>query len=298
MRILVTGASGRLGSYVVEELKSRAYHVVAWSNTATGRRSGVPLVRVDLADGAAVAAEIDEANPDVVIHAAGVSSAEAAHRDPARCRAVIVDGTRLIADWTARNSRRLIFTSTDLVFDGQKGWYREEDPVTPILDYGRAKRAAESFVVANSGGLVTRISLLYGPTRPGREGFFDRAIACLRAGTVQTFFSDEYRTPIDYLAASRVLARFVESPYTGVVHVGGRERLSRYELMRRSAAALGIDPALVRPNLRADVPSTEARPADASLDTSRLRALIPDLDWPGIEEVLLQMIRIQAVGRS
>ena len=164
--------------------------------------------------------------------------------------------------------------------------------------YGRTKHAAEGFVLASSGGLVARISLLYGPTRIEREGFFDRAMACLRAGTPQGFFADEFRTPIDYVTVSRVLARLVELPYSGVVHVGGRERLSRYDLMRRSAAVSGVDPSLVRPNLRADVPSTEARPADVSLDTSRLRALIPDLDWPGIEDGLRQMIRIQAVGRS
>ena len=103
-------------------------------------------------------------------------------------------------------------------------------------------------------------------------------MACLRAGTPQTFFTDEFRTPIDYVTASRragAARRVTVRPE--LVHVGGRERLSRYDLMRRSAAVLGIDPSLVRPNLRADVPSTEARPADVSLDTSRLRALTPGL---------------------
>jgi dTDP-4-dehydrorhamnose reductase len=295
MRILVTGASGRLGLYVLEELVRGPLEVVAWSNTATGTPVGVPLVPVELDDNAAVAARLDEADPDVVIHAAAISSAEVAHRDPARCEAVNVGATRHLSEWTARNHRRLVFTSTDLVFDGQKGWYREDDQAVPTLDYGRTKRAAEDSVLANPDGLVVRISLVYGPSHPGREGFFDRAIASMRAGLCRAFFADEYRTPIDYVTVSRILARLVESPATGLLHVGGPERLSRYELMRRSAAALGIDPSLVRANLRADVPSTEARPADLSLDTSRLRNLLPDLDCPGIERGLAG---IQADDRS
>jgi dTDP-4-dehydrorhamnose reductase len=290
MRILVTGASGRLGSYLVDELVSGPHQLIAWSHTTTGRRGGVALFPLDLADGDAIARALETQNPDAVIHAAGISSAEAAHRDPARCQAVNVLGTQRIADWTAGNNRRLIFTSTDLVFDGLKGPYSEDDPVSPVLEYGRAKRAAEEIVLANAGGLVARISLLYGPSHPGREGFFDRAMACLQAGTPQTFFADEYRTPIDYVTASRVLARLAGTSATGLVHLGGRERVSRYNLMRRCAAAWRIDPSLVRPNVRADVPSTEARPADVSLDTTSLRALISDIDWPGIEDGLMQCL--------
>jgi dTDP-4-dehydrorhamnose reductase len=288
MRILVTGASGRLGSYLMDELRPAPHEVIAWSHTTSGRQGGLELHPLDLADSAAVAAGIEAANPDVVIHAGSISSADAAHRDPARCEAVIVSGTRCIADWTARKNRRLIFTSTDLVFDGRKGWYREDDPATPILDYGRAKRLAEEAVLACARGLVARIALVYGLAPGSRAGFFDRAMAGLRAGSPQTFFADEYRTPIDYVTAAHILVRLADTPATGLVHVGGRERLSRYELMRRSAAACGIDPSLVRPNLRADIPSSEPRPADVSLDGSRLQTLLPGLERPGIEDGLLQ----------
>lgn len=288
MRILVTGASGRLGSYLLQELATGPHEVIAWTHTATGRQGGLELHRLDLADSAAVAAGIEAANPDIVIHAGSISSADAAHRDPAGCEAVIVNATRGIADWTARNNRHLIFTSTDLVFDGRKGWYREDDPATPILDYGRAKHLAEQAVLACPRGLVTRISLIYGPALGSRAGLFDRAMAGLRSGIPQTFFVDEYRTPIDYVTAARVLVRLAETPAKGLVHVGGRERVSRYELMHRCTAACGIDPSLVRPNVQADVPSSEPRPADVSLDSSRLLALVPGLARPGIEDGLLQ----------
>ncbi len=241
---------------------------------------------MDLTDERGVAAALGDANPDLLIHAAAMSSAEAVHRDRDRGWAVNVAGTQLLADWAARHDRRVVFTSTDLVFDGSKSWNREDDPAEPILDYGRTKRAAEPFVLAIPRGLVSRISLLYGPTRSAREGFFDRAIAALRQGQPRTFFSDELRTPIDYRTASQILIRLALSELTGIIHVGGCERLSRFELMRRAAIALGIDPVLISPNRRADVRLAEPRPADTSLDTTCLCRLIPDLERPGIEAAL------------
>jgi dTDP-4-dehydrorhamnose reductase len=286
MRILVTGASGQLGSYLLDQLIPGSHEVVAWSGSTRGSRGGIPYKPVDLDDEGAVASGLQEANPDVLIHAAALSSAEAVHRDLGRGCAVNVAGTQLLARWAARNDRRMVFTSTDLVFDGSKSWNREDDPAEPILDYGRTKRAAEPLVLAIPRGLVARLSLLYGFACSPREGFFDRAMAAVRQGQPRTFFSDEFRTPVHYLTAARILIRLGLSEATGIVHLGGRERISRYELMRRAAIALGLDPSLIGSNRRADVPSAEARPADTSLDTSRLSELLPDFERPAVEAAL------------
>jgi dTDP-4-dehydrorhamnose reductase len=171
-----------------------------------------------------------------------------------------------------------------MVFDGSRWWYRETDVPRPILAYGRTKAAAESLVLAVPGGLVARISLLFGPSRIGREGFYDRALGALRAGQDQSFFEDEYRTPIDYATAARVLVALCGRDLAGIVHVAGRQRLSRHELMSRVAQALDLDASLVRPNRRADVALSEPRPEDLSLETSFLDDLFPDLDRPVVEE--------------
>ncbi len=233
MRVLITGASGRLGSYLLARLRDVPHQVIAWSGTALGEHMGFPLQPVELADHFAVAAAITEASPDVVIHAGGISQAEAVHADAERGRAVITDATQQLADWAARHNRRLIFTSTDLVFDGRGAWYRETDLASPVTEYGRAKLAAESCVLAAPKGLVARIALLYGPSLSGRPGFFDRAMARMQTGQPQAFFIDEFRTPLDYATAAGILVRLVDSPATGLLHVGGPERLSRYDLMRR-----------------------------------------------------------------
>ena len=283
MRIVVTGASGQLGSYLIDRLIERSHEIVAWSGRATETRGGVTLRPVELTDVGAVASALADANPDVVIHAAAVSSAEAARRDPQRSQAVNVEATQLLSKWAAAHDRRLVYTSTDLVFDGSKSWYREDDPAHPIVVYGQTKHAAERFVLDVPRGLVARLSLLYGPSRSGREGFFDRAMSALRAGMPQAFFTDEHRTPLDYATAAKALVQLAESDTAGTIHLGGPERLSRFELMSRAAAATGIDPSLVKPNRRADVPFVEPRPADLSLDSSQLHRLFSDLKCPRVE---------------
>jgi dTDP-4-dehydrorhamnose reductase len=286
MRIVVTGASGQLGSYLIDRLFERSHEIVAWSGRTTEARSGITLRPVELTDRGAVASALADAAPDVVIHAAAVSSADAAYRDPPRSHAVNVLATQVLSKWAATHDRRLVYTSTDLVFDGSKSWYREDDPAHPISVYGRTKHAAERFVLDVPRGLVARLSLLYGPSRSGRQGFFDRTMSALRAGTPQAFFTDEHRTPLDYVTAARALVRLAEAETLGTIHLGGPERLSRFELMSRAAAALGIDPTLVRPNRRADVPFAEPRPADLSLDSSRLTRLFNDLACPQVENAL------------
>ena len=181
-----------------------------------------------------------------MIHVAAMSSTEVARREPVLAEAVNVAGTRRLASWAASNDRRLLYTSTDFVFDGSKSWNTEDDPARPILEYGRTKRDAEPAVLVTPRGLVVRLSLLYGPSRSGREGYFDRAMATMRAGTPQSFFIDEFRTPLDYITASSILdpaGRKSES--TGLIHVGGPERLSRFDtLMQRAPPSVGVDSTL------------------------------------------------------
>jgi dTDP-4-dehydrorhamnose reductase len=286
MRIVVTGASGQLGAYLIDRLAAGPHEIDGWSRITAETRGGFRFRPVEMTDRDSVLAALVEFDPDAVIHAAAVSSADGVRRDPQRAQAVNVAATKLLSDWAAEHDRRLVFTSTDLVFDGEKSWYREDDPARPILAYGQTKHAAEEFVLAAPRGLVARLSLLYGPSRNGREGFFDRTLTALRQGTPQAFFSDEYRTPLDYATAATLLVRLTAMETRGIIHLGGPERLSRFELMSRAAAAAGLDPAVVKPNRRADVLSPEPRPADVSLDCSRLRDVCSDLVCPSVENAI------------
>lgn len=284
MRVVLTGASGQLGPYVASRLIAAGHDVRAWSGKQHGERAGLPLRPVDLAEFGQVEKALAADDPAAVIHCGAVSTADAARRDPDHARAVNVGATALIAEWCSQNGRKLVYTSTDLVFDGARSFYSEDHPTNPVLTYGLTKRDAEPAVRAVPGGLVARTSLMFGPSRSGGQTYLDRAADGLKRGAPQTYFEDEYRTPLDLDTAGEAIVRLAGSDASGTIHVAGAERMSRFELVRRFAVALGLDASLVRANRQADATFPEPRPADVSLDTTRLMAAIPDLIRPSVEE--------------
>jgi dTDP-4-dehydrorhamnose reductase len=247
---------------------------------------GVAFQPVELTAPDAVERALEHSDPAVVVHAAAVSRPDQVRRDPLRGWAVNHRATAQLARWCTQRGRRLIFTSTDLVFDGARGLYREDEAPSPAVEYGRTKAAAEADVLACPGGLVARVALLYGPAPNGNPSFFDTSVADLRAGRAVSFFEDEYRTPLDYPTAAAILAALAASDATGVVHVAGRERLSRLALMTRVAAAMNLDASQIGSNRLADARGAEPRPADVSLDSARLSRLVPHVVRPTVEEAV------------
>jgi dTDP-4-dehydrorhamnose reductase len=290
MRVLVTGASGQLGGYLVRRLLLKADEVTAWSRTTCSLATGVPLLPVDLTDTATLAAAYRRARPHIVLHAAALARVSDCYHDPERARCVNAEGTAALARLAAENGARLVHVSTDLVFDGDTGAYTENDPAVPLSVYGRTKLAAESAVLAYPYHVVARVSLLFGPSVVGRTSFFDEQVAALRAGRPVTLFVDEWRTAISLAAAANGLADLAFSDYSGLIHLGGPERLSRWEMGLRLATHLGADPNLVVPGCRNQARAPEPRPRDTSLDSSRWRHLFPKLPWTGYDDSLSQLL--------
>jgi dTDP-4-dehydrorhamnose reductase len=289
MRILLTGASGQLGGYLLRALVNDGVPVVAWSGAQTGRLFGVELQAVDLADAKQVASAFRSAAPTAVLHAGAIAAVTECRRNPERAHQVNTQATRVLAELAQQSGARILFVSTDLVFDGEKGWYREEDAPSPLSVYGRTKAAAESAILAVAQGLVVRVSLLFGPSIVGRPNFFDHQVAALRHGQAMTLFSDEWRTPISFVTAAQALLTLVRSNSVGILHLGGPERMSRLQMGQRLAAYLGVDPFAVLAEPRNAGSAADPRPRDTSLDASRWRELFPSQPWPSWQEALTQM---------
>lgn len=290
MRLLLTGASGQLGAYLLREALRRGCPIVAWSGRRPGELFGCPLRPVDLTDEDAVAAAFREARPDVVIHAAAMAGVADCHRDPARAEVINTRGSARIAELAEQSGARLVHVSTDMVFDGERGGYREEDAVAPLSKYGRTKAEAERVVLAHPRTVVVRVSLLFGPGVGERRTFFDEQVAALKEGRPLTLFHDEWRTPLSLLAAARGLLDIAESDVVGLLHMGGPERLSRLDMGRRLAAFLGLDPVGIVSASRLSAPAVEPRPRDLSLDSSKWRRLFPRSRGPDWDDDLREMM--------
>jgi dTDP-4-dehydrorhamnose reductase len=287
MRWLVTGATGLLGGYLLRELHAET--VVAWSGSQRTDVLGRPVVRVDLADPAAVESAFRAAAPDVVLHAAAVARVDECRREPDKARRINTEGSRLLAQLAAERGARLVFVSTDLVFDGEKGDCREEDTPHPLTAYGRTKADGEKAVFTFPLTAVARLSLLYGLCLTGRSSFFDRMAAALKDGRSITLFADEWRTPLDLTTAATALVELARSDVTGLLHIGGPERISRLEMGQQLAEVLSVTFDSIVSAGRNDAPGEEPRPADTSLDSSRWRGLFSRLPWPSYRHVLSRL---------
>ena len=275
-RVLVTGASGQLGSYLLRELRQRGLSAVAWSMRPNVELSGYRCQSVDLRKVDEVVTAFRAAKPDVVIHAGAMSGVGDCFRDPTHARQTNTTATRLLAEMTDRQPARFVFVSTDLVFKGEKSWYRETDCPAPLSVYGQSKASAERAVLDHRRHLVLRISLLYGPSINDRPSFFDQQIQALRRGTPCTLFADEWRSPLSLRTAARGLLIAAGSDVSGILHLGGPERMSRLEMGQRVARVLGRDDAHIKSASRDDVPAAEPRPRDTSLNSDRWYELLPD----------------------
>ncbi len=277
-RWLITGASGQLGGYVLRLLSGVTPQpkLLAWTHRHSIATPQMTAERIDLADKRAVQGSVAAFRPTVIVHLGAVTAVGEAHANPDLARRVNVDGTRFLLQAAEACGARLVYGSTDMVFDGTAAPYRETDPPRPLSDYGRSKLAAEQLVTGAERALVARLPLMYGLPLTDRPTTFATQLAALRAHQPLRLFVDEHRTPLWFEDAARALVALGRSGETGILHVAGPERLSRYDLLARCADLLGIENPAFEAVSRLDVAASEPRPADLSLCGARFVERFPD----------------------
>ena len=274
--LLVVGGSGYLGRSILDRAIAAGIEVHAThARTEPDRTPGVDWHHLDLRDDAAAVEQLLAAlAPAAVVNTAYVQGGE-------DLEAVTASGAEAVAWAAASIGARMVHISSDVVFDGRLGRpYEEDDPPTPITDYGRAKADAEAKVAAaHPGAALVRTSLLYGgpPGSGAAIGSHERLVLDVLAGRAQVaFFSDEMRCPaqVDDVGAAVVglaLGRPADGvdpvPLAGPVHLVGSERVSRLAFARAIAAAHGADPATLAAATAAD--RQPPRPLDLHLVSTR-----------------------------
>lgn len=206
----------------------------------------------------------------------GITDLDVCARDPSGAARVNVAGMeRLIGDLLDRGIAP-IFTSTDAVFDGERGGYREEDEPFPIIEYGRQKRAVERLVLERGWPvLIVRLSKVVGTT-PGTHSLFGEWSTAVEAGRPVLCATDQIFSPIALDDAVSILIDLAERGVTGIVHVAGPEARSRYDLhalFREASTRIGRDVPPAEPRSIRDFPFAEPRPRDTSLRIDRLISL-------------------------
>jgi dTDP-4-dehydrorhamnose reductase len=224
---------------------------------------------LDLTDAQAVTDWCQQNRPNGVIHTAALSKPNHCEQEPELSYRVNVTASETLTTLCRDYQIPLVFTSTDQVFDGKAAPYDESSTPNPINVYGRHKWTAEQRIREIYPAVtICRLPLLYGPSSSYSTCFVQDFLGRLKMGQSLSLFEDEYRTPayVDDVAAGLLLA--LEHPGT-LLHLGGLDRLSRYEFGLKMAEIFGFDSCLLESCRQADVTMAAPRPADVSVNSQR-----------------------------
>jgi dTDP-4-dehydrorhamnose reductase len=263
MRIFITGGGGLLGSKLAEIALEKGHKVFSGYYHSLPEK-GEP-VKFDLAVDSNISKAVDLIQPEVIFHTAALTDVDKCEMERDLACRINVSGTKLLSE-SAKNARSfLIYISTDYVFDGIRGLYKENDAPNPINHYGYTKHLGEKY-----SDCIARTCVIYG-SRPasGKVNFALWIIDKLQKGEGIKIVTDQYISPTLNANLAKMLLDVGERRLEGIYHLAGAERISRYDYACCLADKFGLDEGLIAPSKMADMAWKALRPMDSSLDASK-----------------------------
>ncbi len=267
-KLFLTGTSGFLGWKIFEEAQS-SFEI--WGSFLSNSLSHPRLnsMRLDLTQAKELESALLKLKPDAIIHCAAQANANFCETHSSESHVINVDSSLNLANYCQRHSIPFVFVSSDLVFDGAKGNYRESDKAKPICIYGKQKLEAEDAILGMcSHSLVLRVPLMFGEPGPEKNNGLRALIQSLQKTKEVRLFTDEYRTAMYGRDVAKIILQLT-GKQKGLFHVASRERLSRYELGKEINKLFGL-----RGNIKGVLQDSLAfpapRPKDVSLSANKI----------------------------
>lgn len=267
MRSLIVGASGFIGGFLQS----------AFGADAVGTYCNHPvdaMLPLDIRDATAVRRVLADVRPEIILHPAAQPHVDWCEDHERESYDINVAGTRNVTEAARAAGARYVFFSTDYVFDGAAGPYKEDAATAPLNVYGRHKLDAERLIAGTlSDYLIVRLCGVYG-FEPQGKNFVMGLLARGQRGETMNVPSDQWGTPTaaDNLAAA--VKELALSPLRGIYHVAGPECLDRVSFARLACEVLGLDPGFLRLRTTAELAQRAPRPLRGGLDTAKARAAL------------------------
>src|SRR3989338_6947434 len=269
MKILVTGASGLLGSNVCKEYSS-LFHVYGTYFNHRAVIANCALIRLDLTEGADA---LNDIHPDVVVHCAAEADVDACEADPDRARRSILTMTRNVLAFAQENNAFLIHISTDALFDGKEGNHKEEDPLNPINVYSKFKAEAERHIKTHYDQSCIVRSRFYGWNIQDKQCFAEEVISRLREGKEMICYEANYSTQILVNNLADIMKEIIGNRITGVFNIVESTKLSRYAFAQMIAEVFALPAELVKAAPFEDNKFRASRAQDTSLSNEKARSV-------------------------
>ena len=292
--VLITGGSGLLALNWAMAIRDR-YSVTLCLHNRRTSLAGIDALQIDLESINHLVCAFETIQPQIVIHAAGCTSVEECEAKPDLARHVNVDLAVNVAKVCAKLDVPLVHISTDHLFSGDTALADEMHQTAPRNIYGQTKAEAELRVLeAHAQALVIRTNF-YGWGPSYRASFSDVVLEALRSGKGMTLFKDVFYTPILIEVVVRAVHDLIALRASGIFHVAGDERISKYEFGLKIAKGFNLASDRILAGFLADRPQLVRRPYDMSLSTQKIcRVLGRDLG--GVDEHIARLYQQEQDG--
>jgi dTDP-4-dehydrorhamnose reductase len=286
-KILITGISGFIGHYLHKYKPDDVQLTGSYFNNKV-ELVGVDFLKLDLEQVDAFISH-NEQKYDVVIHCAAESSLAVCENNPHKAFLLNSEATEKLARWSAEQNSKFIYLSTDIVFDGKKGDYYEDDNPQPINIYGKSKLEAErSIIKIHKNVIIVRLALCLGKGLGGTNSFINWFLERLENEEKIPLYYDEFRTPVSTKFVAQSIWEFASNNFTGIIHLTGKEKISRYKLGQKMLEYLKSDKQHLL-HKESSNKSTYPRPRDVSMKSKFLEQILniePENTTTFIENIL------------
>jgi dTDP-4-dehydrorhamnose reductase len=273
MRALVTGITGLLGRYLLEESDgSVEIHGVSRGGWPKYLSQHSIIHQLDLMDSDALLRLLEQVKPDIIVHAAAEGRVDVVERNPKEFLPLNVHVSTELASFAARRGRRYVFVSSNAVFGGKGHRYQDNSRFDPVNKYGVLKSEAENSVLrVNPEALVIRPILMYGWPFPEQRlnpvvGWIEQ----LRRGEQISVVDDVWTEPLAAWDCARAIWGGIDAGIVGGINVSGGVRMSLYEFAILTSSIFELDARLVTPISSDTLTAIAPRPRDTSFDLVRL----------------------------
>ena len=286
MRILITGAFGQLGHALQSVLSKKSnYELICTGRKVKKGQEGIPL---DIRNQVALKELINTTAPDILINLAAMTNVDACELNPKLAGEINVAGLQHICD---SFKGKIIHLSTDYVFDGTSGPYKEDDPLNPISIYGKTKLASEHILLEKDiKNLVIRGNVLYDYSSHTSASFLNWVVSSLKNNQEIKVVEDQFNNPTWTRSMADIIELSIENDLEGIIHWGDSVHISRYEFAKLIAKKFSLNDSLIKPVLTSELNQPARRPLQSGLSTKKLVNML-EIIPPSIDDCLDEIIK-------